>query len=74
MLQLDDRSLRAIPSATRKAAPSAFIEHRPVHAPREAIEYVCQKPQIESIVFGASSRANIRNTRDLTNQAWGRAA
>jgi hypothetical protein len=34
-------------------------------APREAIEYVCAQPQIESIVFGASSRANIRQTKSL---------
>ncbi len=38
--------------------------------PREAIEWVCQLPNISSIVFGASSRANIRNTRDLVERAW----
>jgi hypothetical protein len=32
---------------------------------REAIEYVCNQPKIESIVFGASSAGNIRQTRDL---------
>lgn len=31
-------------------------------APKEALEYVCQLPNIESILFGASSRANIENT------------
>ena len=30
--------------------------------PEEAIEYVCSLPNIESILFGASSRANIENT------------
>src|ERR1700712_4960658 len=30
--------------------------------PKEAIEYVCGLPNIESILFGASSRANIENT------------
>ena len=34
-------------------------------APREAIEYVCGQPKIESIVFGASSRGNIRQTKAL---------
>lgn len=29
---------------------------------KEAIEYVCGLPNIESILFGASSRANIQNT------------
>ncbi|QKJ31466.1 hypothetical protein HQ865_17395 [Mucilaginibacter mali] len=31
-------------------------------APKEAIEYVCGLPNIESILFGASSKANIQNT------------
>jgi hypothetical protein len=33
--------------------------------PREALEYVCRYPQIESIVFGASSRRNIAQTKQL---------
>ena len=37
-------------------------------APREAIEYVCRQPQIESIVFGASSRGNIRQTKALIDE------
>ena len=38
--------------------------------PREAIEWVCEQPNIASIVFGASSRGNIVNTRDLVGQYW----
>jgi hypothetical protein len=38
--------------------------------PREAIEWVCQQPNVASIVFGASSRGNIRSTRDLVNELW----
>ena len=38
--------------------------------PKEAIEWVCQQPNIESIVFGASSRGNIRNTKDLVDRYW----
>ena len=38
--------------------------------PREAIEWVCDQPNIESIVFGASSRGNIKNTRDLVDKYW----
>ena len=38
--------------------------------PREAIEWVCQQPNIESIVFGASSRGNIRSTRKLVERYW----
>ena len=37
-------------------------------APREAIEYVCSQPKIEAIVFGASSRANIRQTKTLIDE------
>jgi hypothetical protein len=36
--------------------------------PREAVGYVCQLPQVESIVFGASSRANIRQTKALIDE------
>jgi hypothetical protein len=39
--------------------------------PREAIEWVCSQPNIESIVFGASSPANIRSTRALVAEFWG---
>ncbi len=38
--------------------------------PAEAIEWICDQPNIESIVFGASSRANIRSTRDLVDRYW----
>ena len=38
---------------------------------REAIEWVCAQPNIASIVFGASSKANIRNTRELVSEYWG---
>ncbi len=34
----------------------------------EALEYVCAQRRIESIVFGASSRRNIEQTRDLVRR------
>ena len=37
-------------------------------APREAIAYVCGQARIESIVFGASSRGNIRQTKALIDE------
>jgi len=40
----------------------------------EAIQWVCEQPQIASIVFGASSRGNIRNTRELVDRHWPRQA
>ncbi|MDO5735946.1 MAG: hypothetical protein Q4P15_05680 [Propionibacteriaceae bacterium] len=39
-------------------------------APDEAIQWVCEQPNIESIVFGASSRRNIRGTRELVDKYW----
>jgi hypothetical protein len=36
--------------------------------PREAIEWVTSEPYVESIVFGASSRANIENTVQLIRE------
>jgi len=38
--------------------------------PDEAIQWICDQPNIESIVFGASSRGNIRNTRELVDKYW----
>jgi hypothetical protein len=36
--------------------------------PREAIEWACNEPYVESILFGASSRANIQNTVELIRE------
>ncbi|MGC0274584.1 hypothetical protein ACO0LV_16490 [Pseudactinotalea sp. Z1739] len=36
----------------------------------EAIQWVCEQPNIEAIVFGASSRRNIRSTRELVDKYW----
>jgi hypothetical protein len=39
--------------------------------PREAIEWVCALEGLQSIVFGASSAGNIRQTKELIERAWG---
>ncbi len=36
--------------------------------PKEAIEYLSQFPKIESVLFGASSKAHIQETKDLIEQ------
>jgi hypothetical protein len=36
--------------------------------PKEALEYVCKYPHIEAIVFGASSRRNIAQTKQLIDE------
>lgn len=42
--------------------------------PREALEWVFDQPNIESVVFGASSRANILSTRQLVDELTARVA
>jgi hypothetical protein len=39
-------------------------------SPREAVQYVCCQPKIEAIVFGASGRGNIRQTKSLIDEYW----
>jgi hypothetical protein len=38
----------------------------------EAIDWVCALPGVKSIVFGASSPGNIRQTQELIQRAWAR--
>jgi hypothetical protein len=55
--------------ATRRFRPVAMsVFASGAIPPREALEYVCHQPRIESIVFGASSRANIRQTKALIDE------
>jgi len=37
-------------------------------SPREAVEYVCTQPEIQSIVYGASSKQHIVETKELIEQ------
>jgi hypothetical protein len=39
--------------------------------PREAIEWACGLEGLHSIVFGASSASNIRQSKELIDRAWG---
>jgi hypothetical protein len=39
-------------------------------APREAFEWVAEHPSIRSVVFGASSQRNIRNTVETAAAVW----
>jgi predicted aldo/keto reductase-like oxidoreductase len=36
--------------------------------PKEAIEYLGNFPRIESVLFGASSKAHIKETKELIEQ------
>ena len=40
-------------------------------APAEAIEWVCKLEGLQSVVFGASSAANIQQTKTLIENIWG---
>lgn len=54
--------------ATRRFRPIAMsVLASGAIPPEEAIAYVCRQPQIRSIVFGASSRRNIRQVRELVD-------
>lgn len=59
---LRDRRLRAV--AMSVYASGAI-------PPREALEWVRAQPNIESIVFGASSRQHIASTKSLVDELWG---
>lgn len=55
--------------ATRRFRPIAMSVFASGALPaREALEYVCGQKAIQSIVFGASSRGNIRQTRQLVEE------
>ncbi len=58
---LRDRTFRAI-------AMSVFASG--AIPPAEAIEWICGQPNLEAIVFGASSARNIRATRELVDRYW----
>jgi len=60
-LELYERTIRE--RRFRPIAMSVFASG--AIPPAEALEYVCSQRKIESIVFGASSRRNIEQTRDL---------
>jgi hypothetical protein len=55
--------------ATRRFRPIAMSVFASGAIPaKEALEYVCRQTNIRSIVFGASSRGNIRQTKQLIDQ------
>lgn len=55
--------------ATRRFRPVAMsVLASGALSPRDAISYVCKQERIESIVFGASSRGNIRQTKALIDE------
>jgi len=55
--------------ATRRFRPIAMSVFASGAIPaKEALEYVCKQTNIRSIVFGASSQGNIRQTKQLIDQ------
>jgi hypothetical protein len=57
--------------ATRRFRPIAMsVFASGAISPREAVAYVCRQDRIAALVFGASSRANIRSTVRLVGEFW----
>ena len=55
--------------ASRKFRPVAMsVLASGAIPPREAIEYICHQKKIASIVFGASSKSNIQQTKQLIDR------
>jgi hypothetical protein len=65
-MEANERTLRS--RKFRAIAMSVFASG--AIPPEEAIKWVCDQPNIKSIVFGASSRANIRHTCELVAKYW----
>lgn len=62
---LDERTFRPI---AMSVFASGAID------PREALEWIHKYPAITSVVFGASTPANVRGTVHLVNEIWGEPA
>jgi hypothetical protein len=60
---------RTLASRTFRAIAMSVFASGAIPA-KEAIDYVCRLPNVRSLVFGASSRVNIRSTRDLVERYW----
>ena len=63
----DDQDARKIgidPVGHRKFL-NKFASHYFFIVPKEAVEYICRQPKIQSIVFGASSRQHIVETKEM---------
>ena len=59
--------------ATRRFRPVAMsVFASGAIPPEEALSWVCEQPNLESIVFGASSRASIRSTTRIASAVWPR--
>jgi hypothetical protein len=55
--------------ATRRFRPVAMsVFASGAISPEEALRYVCEQTKVESIVFGASSRGNIKQTKQLIDK------
>ncbi len=64
-----DRYLDALNNRKFRAVAMSVFASGAIR-PEEAIEWVASLPNIESIVFGASSRANIESTAALVEKYW----
>ena len=68
-----DSYLRAMEERPFRAVAMSVLASGAI-PPREALEWVCGLPNLQSIVFGASSQRNIAATRALVDEYWPMAA
>lgn len=68
-----DAYVRAMSERPFRAVAMSVLASGAIPA-REAIEWVCGLPNLQAIVFGASSRRNIASTRALVDEFWPTAA
>jgi hypothetical protein len=66
-----DAYLRALRERTFRPIAMSVLASGAI-PPREALEWACALPNLEAIVFGASSRANIRSTSEIVDELWSR--
>jgi hypothetical protein len=66
-----DAYLRALRERTFRPIAISVLASGAI-PPREALEWECALPNLEAIVFGASSRDNIRSIREIVDELWPR--
>lgn len=65
-----DSYSRALSERSCRAVAMSVLASGAIPA-QEAIEWVCEQPSIAAMVFGASSRRNIKSTKELVDRYWG---
>ena len=65
-------TLEALKQYTKVVADTGNLDEISALKPEEAMEYVTRFLKIESVLFGASSKAHIQQTKDLILEGFAR--